>query len=150
MTAASASAAHATFVIDRLLAAPPAAVWRALTDRETKARWFSPAQTYDFRVGGGEASGGEHDGKTYAFRSRFEDIVPNERLVFTYDMLMEGRRISVSLTTIELKPDGAGTRLTLTEQGVFLDGLDQPAIREGGTRQMIDGLAALVEQLAAA
>jgi len=31
--------------------------------------------------------------------------------------------------------------LTLTEQGVFLDGLDAPAEREHGTKALLDALA---------
>ena len=49
-------------------------------------------------------------------------------------MHLDQRRISVSLATIEFEPAGDGTRLILTEQGVYLDGADQPAAREQGTR----------------
>ena len=35
---------------------------------------------------------------------------------------------------------GETTRLTLTEQGVFLDGLDTPAEREHGTKALLDAL----------
>jgi dihydrofolate reductase len=35
-------------------------------------------------------------------------------------------RISVSLATVELAPEGAGTRLVFTEQCAFLDGHDTP------------------------
>jgi hypothetical protein len=48
----------------------------------------------------------------------------------------------VSLTTIELFPDGAGTRLKFTEQGAFLDAFDNPKVREEGTKGMMDALEA--------
>ena len=42
-------------------------------------------------------------------------------------MYMDKTRISVSLATVEFKPDGQGTRLVYTEQAVYLDGHDEPA-----------------------
>jgi hypothetical protein len=55
-------------------------------------------------------------------------------------MLRDETRISVSLATVELKPEGAGTRLTFTEQAAFLDGEDQPDLREQGTGSLLDAL----------
>jgi len=72
--------------------------------------------------------------------------VPNERIVSTYDMHLDDKRISVSLATVELKPAGAGTRLTYTEHGVFLDGYDIPAQREEGTRALLDQLDATLRR----
>ena len=54
---------------------------------------------------------------------------------------MNGRRISVSVATVELRPGAGGTDFTLTEQGVYLDGLDHPAQRKEGTEQLLDALA---------
>ena len=47
---------------------------------------------------------------------------------------------SVSLVTIELEPRKAGTQVVITEQGVFLDGHDDPRKREHGTNVLIDQL----------
>jgi hypothetical protein len=57
-------------------------------------------------------------------------------------MYMGDARISVSVTSVELAAEGAGTRLTFTEHGVFLDGLDAPALREEGTGHLLDALGA--------
>ena len=38
------------------------------------------------------------------------------------------------------RAEGEGTRLVLTEQGAFLDGLDYVAQREEGTQQLLDNL----------
>jgi uncharacterized protein YndB with AHSA1/START domain len=56
-------------------------------------------------------------------------------------MTMDGRRISVSVATLEFLAQGDGTRLLLTEQGAYLDGLDTCAQREEGTRGLLDALA---------
>jgi hypothetical protein len=62
--------------------------------------------------------------------------------VFTYDMWVEERHLSTSLTTIALEPDGEHTRLTYTEQGVHFDGLDSPEGREEGTKGLLDQVGA--------
>jgi hypothetical protein len=51
-----------------------------------------------------------------------------------------GRRISVSLATLELSPEGRGTHKRFIEQGVYLDGHDGIAERERGTKDLLDNL----------
>jgi len=144
------SVVHSTFVIERSYPAAPAKVYFALSDPAAKKRWFadpdspmSSRHEMDFRVGGKEVNaGGPKDGPIYTFNAAYQDIVPNERIVYSYDMLFGETRISVSLATIELRPEGKGTRLVLTEQGVFLDGHDDPATREHGTGELLDALGA--------
>lgn len=143
------SVSHATFVIERVYDAAPARVYAAWSSHEAKGRWFVGPDEWegsdhkmDFRVGGQvSVSGGPPGGPIYYYRATYQDIVPNERIVTTYDMLMGEQRISVSVATLELKPEGSGTRLVLTEQGAFLDGLDNAAAREEGTRQQLENLA---------
>ncbi len=77
-------------------------------------------------------------------KARYQDIVPDERIVSTYVMHMDEVRISVSVATIEFRPDGSGTWLVLTEQGAFLDGHGTTAQREHGTREPLAGLAKAV------
>ncbi len=59
-------------------------------------------------------------------------------------MWVDDRHISTSLTTIVVEPDTDGTRLTYTEQGVHLDGLDTVAGREEGTRGILDNLGSFL------
>ena len=98
----------------------------------------------DFRVGGREHAAGSEptSGGTFTFDAEYQDIVPDERIVYTYAMTLEGRRVSASVATDRLRADEAGTHLRLTEQGVFLDGLDASAARERGTIELVDALAA--------
>jgi uncharacterized protein YndB with AHSA1/START domain len=137
------SITHGTFVIDRSYPSSVGRVYRACTDPAVKALWFgSPSQPLqmEFRVGGRETNRGVQDGAEFIYEAVFRDIVENERIVTTYDMLMDGRRISVSVATMEFRPDGDGTALTYTEQGAFLDGYDKPEIREQGMQQLLDAL----------
>ena len=75
--------------------------------------------------------------------------MPNERIIISYDMHLDDKRISVSLATVELKPKGSGTRLVFTEQGAFLDGFDDPGQREKGTLDLLDALGAELERQSA-
>lgn len=132
---------HATFTVERTYQASPARVFAAWANPEAKARWFSKADEFDFSVGGREFSrGGPPDGPIYTFDACFQEIVPNQRIVYSYTLDMGETRISVSVTTVELKPTDAGTRLIFTEQGTYLDGHDTPEQREHGTKAMLDTL----------
>jgi uncharacterized protein YndB with AHSA1/START domain len=137
------SVTHATFVIERTYDATPPRVFAAFADPASKRRWFGDPEdaqkteySLDFRVGGKEAI----HGATFSFDAVYQDIVPDQRIVSTYDMHLAGTRISVSLVTVELSPAGGGTRLVYTEQGAFLDGLDTPDVREHGTREIFEAL----------
>jgi len=77
-----------------------------------------------------------------AFDATSPDIVQDRRIVFAYSMHLDDRRISVSLTTIEIWPDGDGARLSFTEQGAFLDGYDDAGSRERGTGELLDKVEA--------
>lgn len=145
------TATHATFVIERTYPVSPARVFQAFSDPEAKRHWFAgPGETrgeMDFRTGGREtASGAFPDGTIHRFDALYYDIVPGERTVFSYDMHLDQRRISVSLTTIEIAPQGSGTRLTFTEQGAFLDGYDDVGSRERGTIELLDQLGAYLSR----
>lgn len=141
------SAEHGTFTITRTYPVPPARVFAAWASQEAKARWFgAPGEAnagleLDFRVGGVEVNrGGPPDGPVFTYEATYKDIVPDERIVYGYSMDADGAVISVSVSTVEFAPTAGGTTLTLTEQGVFLDGGDTPAIREKGTNELLDQL----------
>lgn len=137
---------HAIFSVERTLDAKPARVWKAFATEAGKAAWFvGPGdwtlleRKFDFREGGEERAKGRFpSGMVSDYRARFHDIVENERIVYAYDMHIDGHKISVSLATLELKPAGQGTKLTLTEQGAFLDGYDDAGSREHGTNALMD------------
>jgi uncharacterized protein YndB with AHSA1/START domain len=122
-------------------------VFAAWSDPEAKARWFDGSEAaeveLDFRVGGRERRRGTMpDGRAYTFQAVYHDIVPARRIVFAYDMLLDETRISVSVATVELRPERAGTRLVFTEQGAFLDGHETPGRRRQGMGSLLDALAA--------
>lgn len=146
------SEVHATFVLERNYPVPARAVWHALSDNDARDHWFGGGdafavreKSHDFRVGGhGVEDGQWHGGPTSRFVSTYTDIVEEQRMVFSYDMWVDDRHMSTSLTTITLTPDADGTRLTYTEQGVHLDGLDSAEGREEGTGGILDNLGAFL------
>ena len=105
----------------------------------------------DFRVGGAEISSGvfaptgEHE-ERLEYRAVFHDIVPDERVVFSYHLTVDDVRRWASLVTIELAPRDGGTSLRHTEHYVFLaytaDGAHDTAHLKGGTRLQLNALAA--------
>jgi uncharacterized protein YndB with AHSA1/START domain len=140
------------FTIERRYRQTPVQTFQAFADPDLRRRWFGVPDSWtdtewslDFRVGGGELNAGrDQRGIHHLFRSRFHDIVADERIVFAYDLLLDGRRTSVSLTIIELRPDDDGTHLVFDEHGAFLDDLEDPAEREHGTGLLLDRLDAFL------
>lgn len=139
---------HSTFSIERTYPAAPARVFAAFANQGTKRRWFVEGEgwevdefTMDFRVGGQERSRYRFQGGPQAGNDTvYLDIVPDRRIVIAYTMLVGDRRISVSLATIEIAPEGTGARLVYTEQGAYFEGTDDPAGREIGCRELLEKL----------
>ena len=138
------STEHAAFEVERVYDASPDRVFAAWSDPGAKARWFDgPGADWEieFRVGGWERRRGMlPDGREYAVQALYWDIVPDRRIVYTYAMLLDGIRISVSVATVELEPERDGTRLVFTEQGAFLEGDEMPGRREHGMGSLLDAL----------
>jgi uncharacterized protein YndB with AHSA1/START domain len=149
---------HATFVIERHFDTTPAQVFRAFADDAMRQRWFTTSNNwpiqefqYDFRVGGSEHGRFSPDGKTIILNdASYQDIVPNQRIVSAYTMTVNGKRISASLATMEFFAEGRGTRMIYTEQGAFLDDLDQAKGREQGSAALFDSLARELKRAEAA
>lgn len=153
------SVIHDTFTIERTYPATPSRVFAAFASEEAKNSWgdtgdLQPADAsageteFDFRVGGRERFSHKWQGTSYRYDGLYYDIVPDQRIVYSYEMYADDLRISVSVTTIEFVKTGEGTALTYTEQGAYLDGIDgpqAPALRQEGTTEMLDGLTSYLK-----
>jgi uncharacterized protein YndB with AHSA1/START domain len=145
---------HDTFTIERTYPAAPSRVFAAFASAEAKNIWgdtggLEPAdgeagiKEFDFRAGGRERFGFKMAGTTYRYDACYYDIVPDQRIIYAYEMYAGDARISVSTATIEFVKSGDGTTLTVTEQGAYLDGIDglqAPSLRKEGVTEMLDNL----------
>ncbi|GGL89628.1 SRPBCC family protein [Nakamurella endophytica] len=143
---------HDTWTVQRDYPHPPDRVFAAWADPAVKVRWFDlsgapdPDYRSDFRVGGRETFRTPADVRPiYTYDAQYRDIVDGRRIVTTYEMTVDGRRISVSVATVELDSTAGGTRLTYTEQGAYLDGLDSAASRRTGTAAQLDRLDTVLQ-----
>jgi uncharacterized protein YndB with AHSA1/START domain len=147
------SVVHASFTITRRWKASPERVFQAFADQKKKDAWFGGGaewtpvgRSFDFREGGREhAAGRWKTGMVSKFDCIYLDIVPNERIIYSYVMHLDDRKISVSQAAIELTPENGGTKFTLTEYGDYLDGYDDAGSREHGTNALMDALGRSVE-----
>ena len=111
--------------IDRTIEidAPPARVWRALTDAAELSAWFKVT------IEGAIAQGSEvqmtstHAGyEGQRFRVWFVELTPPRRLVWQWhpgevDSAVDYSREPKTTVTFELEPSGRGTRVKLSETG---------------------------------
>ncbi|HVY90673.1 MAG TPA: SRPBCC family protein [Hyphomonadaceae bacterium] len=159
LTTSTAPAIFGSFTIDRTFRASPKRVFAAWATPEAKAQWFAGTpgeyveeiREMNFREGGSDRLRGRwNTGRISDFRNTYWEIIPEKRIVYAYEMIMDDRiRMSVSLATIQFRPEGTGTRMTLTEQGAFLEPYDpkgdDAGSREHGTKYLVEKLAAYLD-----
>ena len=141
------TATKPSLTIKRRLNAPPAKVYAAWTDPQMIARWFGPAGVEsveaktDLRIGGRyhiimHVPGDRHD-----VMGVYREVMPNEKLVFTWAWKSMPER--ESLVTVTFKPDGAGTLLTLLHEQFFdADARDRHQQGWGGAIDKLEKLFA--------
>jgi uncharacterized protein YndB with AHSA1/START domain len=150
---------HGTFNLTRVWAAPRERVFKAWADPAIKAQWFTgPPERWtllrrsmDFRVGGQEVLEGRFNesGMQTLFEARYHVVEPARRLVYDYDLYHAGQFHSVTLSSLELEQVGEGTRVSYTEQIVFLDGKDGTESRRHGTGLQFDMIEATLQSTGA-
>ena len=145
------SVQHITFSLKRRINASPTQVFMAWSNPSVKRRWFvgprgqwkERIREFDFRVGGRERLVGVFlDGKASTYDARFLDIVPERRIIYTFELYGDKKKVSVSLATLEFSPAGAGTQLLYREQALILDSSDDAGKREKRTSVLFDQMEA--------
>jgi len=124
----STTIAKPSLTLKRRLRALPAQVYSAWTEPEKVKRWFGPGDVeivlaeFDTRVGGRyRIVGRSPDGEEHDVSGVFREVIPGERLVYTWAWRSTPER--QSLVTVEFRREGEGTLLTLRHEDFF----DEPA-----------------------
>jgi uncharacterized protein YndB with AHSA1/START domain len=115
----------ASLTLTRRFAAPPRLVYAAWTEPERMAQWFGPRRTRVVEARSDARTGGRFavllvepgTGEEHHVSGGFREVVPDQRLVFTWAWRSTPER--ESLVTVTFAPEGDGTLLTLTHERLF-------------------------------
>ncbi len=113
----------AELIREIVIDATPETIWPFLTQADKHVEWIGtvaeidprPGGTYRVLVGGQHQSAGE-----------FVEVVPNEKVVFTFGWEDRDHPIPAGSTTIEitLHPEGDKTRVRLVHRGLPADAVE--------------------------
>ncbi|AVX05833.1 hypothetical protein MXMO3_03328 [Maritalea myrionectae] len=142
---------------ERVMKASPARVYMAFADAEARKRWEPTPPDMEMRYGPSSFEVGAHeesemikDGEVMAaFDTRYIDILPEKRIVSSIRVKAGGQIMSCSQSTVELVPEGNGTRVICYEQVVWFGGQNMKKEHQEGWRTLLDGLQNEVEESAA-
>ena len=134
--------------IERIINAPCRLVFNAWTDPRQMVQWWSPdgvecqSVTADLKIGGAYRIHMLSPGGDHIAIGKYEEIVPNKRLRFTWQW--EHYVLPDSVVMVEFEDLGQTTRLTLTHAGLP-DGKDVPDHKSGWT-SALDKFARLMAE----
>ena len=135
----------------------PEKVFAAFTNPKTKAKWFvgpkggeDLERVIDVRAGGSEILRFKHpSGMITHFIARYHAVEKDKRIVYSYDLMIDGRHHSTSLAVVELTPAAKGTDMIFTEYVAWHDGTIRDvglASREKGTSWQFDKVAEVLKE----
>jgi uncharacterized protein YndB with AHSA1/START domain len=139
---------HTTLVFEREIPAPVEAVFAAFADPVARAAWGAPSDTAvliydeaDFREGGQDCfrCGSKADPNIHGV-TRYLEIIANRRVVSSETIVVNGKRLCASLTTLELASDGEKTLLKSTTQLASFIGEDLVKGHQTGNNASLDNL----------
>jgi uncharacterized protein YndB with AHSA1/START domain len=148
MPAQASLAIKPSLTLKRRLNAPPEKVYAAWIEPEKIVKWFGPDAgpvkhaEADVRVGGRYALNFfTEDGEEHSVSGIYQEVVPNQKLTFTWAWRSTPER--ESLVTVLIRPEGDGSILTLIHENFF-----DEAARDGHQRGWSGCLDKLVRYLA--
>jgi uncharacterized protein YndB with AHSA1/START domain len=139
---------HATLVFEREIPAPAEEVFRAIADPAKRTEWGTPSDTAvviydeaDFREEGQDRFRcGSKANPNIHGTTRYLEIIANRRVVSSETIVMDGKRLCASLTTLELTANGEKTRIKSTTQLASFIGQDMVKGHETGQNGTLDNL----------
>lgn len=132
--------------LTRTFNAPRALVFEMWSNAEHKSQWWRPKAftlvdaKEEFRTGGAwmsimEAPSGAH----YKMEGVYQEIVENERIVFTHHWVEDGVSGPQTLITVTFADDPEGTRLTFTQ--ALIDNESDRNNQQNGWNEFLDMLS---------
>jgi uncharacterized protein YndB with AHSA1/START domain/predicted SnoaL-like aldol condensation-catalyzing enzyme len=128
-------------VMTRVFDAPVKLVWRAYTEPEFIPRWWGPryhttrVDKMDVKPGGAwRFVSRAPDGGEYGFHGVFREVVPMERISWTFEF--EGTPGHVSVDTVRFEDQDGKTKVTVTslfENKADRDGMVTSGMEKGAT-----------------
>ena len=111
-------------ILKRTFPVPVAKVYTAWTSAEALRHWLAPADYLvtlseaDFRVGGSYRVSMKppHKDITHTVNGTYREIVPEEKLVFTWQWEDDADDAGETLVTVQFEDNGAETALLLTHE----------------------------------
>lgn len=149
------SMVHGSLSLSRFIRAPRERVFDAWTQLRHRQQWFrgpdgwvDVRRSLDLREGGTELAHGRFDsGIESIYEARFHHVEPGVRLIYAFDMTVDGKPFSVSLAGVSFDERGDGTELVYTEHMFSLSpgyGIDE---RMAGTEALLERFVSYVEQM---
>ena len=102
-------------IVERMLNAPVARVWKALTDVDQMREWYFDLKEFKPEVGFEFEFVVEHEGNRYHHLCKITAVVTQKKIAYTWRYKGEP---GDSLVTFELFPEGDKTRLKVTHTGI--------------------------------
>jgi uncharacterized protein YndB with AHSA1/START domain len=139
------------FVMERTIEASPECVFDAYTDPVKVAQWWgqrsstTTVEQNDVRPGGAwRFVQRDAEGNVYEFYGQYLEVVPNQKLVYTFEFA--GFPGHVVTDTVAFELEGAGTRLVASSSFTCKEDLDGMLATgmEGGANESWDRLAELL------
>ena len=138
--------AKPSLTLKRRLKAPPAKVFAAFADPEKVKLWMGPGEVKALIAETDTRTGGRYrwlmqapNGEQHDVSGVYREVIPNQKLVFTWAWKSTPER--ESLVTVEIKPDGDGSLLTLTHEQFFDE--DARDRHQGGWNGALDKMEKL-------
>jgi uncharacterized protein YndB with AHSA1/START domain len=138
-----------SLTIKRRFKASPEKVFNAWADPEKVKYWMGPGEVKVLRTEGDARTGGRFrwvmrapNGEDHDVSGTYREVIPNEKLVFTWAWKSTPER--ESLVTLTFKPDGDGTSFTMVHEQFFDD-----AARDSHNKGWTNAMDKLGEYLSA-
>ncbi len=113
-----------TLIVKRIVQASREKIFRAWTDPEEMKKWWGPegctpsSVEIDLRVGGRYriSTCRSEAGEEIFVNGEYCEIVPPERIVFTWNWEPPGMELGETLVTVEFRERGGATEIVLTHE----------------------------------